>query len=279
MLLRQGRRQKAGKKPKPRLRNSRLKDARQDRLGKVIIALCVLAGAGAVAAYSAYSPVSRNPGDLCPATGEAGLELVVVDKSDSWNNAQINRLTRVINNLKDHIQKDYRLSIFTFQDNVEYGFEPVFSVCSPGQQGETNKLFANPKKVQNEFDEKFGKPLTAVLQTLQKPAAGNNSPILEVLTDLTLREEFRRVEGQRRITIISDMIQHTPTLSLFNNTGATLDPKAASSAVGADSYDGFTVKVYQIKSGKYSNERLQEARRFWQRWADTFNLRMEWADL
>ncbi|GAA3075566.1 hypothetical protein GCM10010520_23340 [Rhizobium viscosum] len=220
-------------------------------------------------------PAPRGEADLCPLSGAKGLEILVVDKSDQWNNAQVNRLARVINTLKDEIPQDYKLSIFTFQDKVEYGFPPIFSVCSPGRGQETSFWYGNPEKVQRKFAQMFGTPLSTVLSELQKPAEGTESPILEVLADITGREEFYSVQGIHQIILISDMLQNTELLNLFSQSGDNVDSAKVSQEAGARSFDEFSLRVYQIK-GKYSQKQLDNAKAFWSKWATFHKVKLDW---
>lgn len=247
-------------------------------MGKFLIVLTIALSAGVISVVFFNQPVERNAADLCPVTGEKGLEVVVVDKTDEWNYAQVSRLKRLIDAIRNNIQLDERLSIFAFQGRVEYGFEPVFSVCSPGRGSETSRLTGNPNRVEREFDRRFGAPLEAVLRSLQQPTSGDQSPILEVLVDLTRREEFRSIGAPYEITIISDMIQHTPLLSLYSDFKVLPDPKEVSAGAGSGDFSGFSLHVYQIK-GKYPTERLQLARTFWERWSQAYGIPLEWSDL
>jgi len=168
-----------------------------------------------------------------------------------------------------------RLSIFSFQGDVEYGFAPVFSICSPGRGNETNGLYGNPLKVQKKFNDMFGQPLLGVLDSLRDPKHADHSPILEVMVDITSRSEFAGISVPRRITIISDMIQNSPILRLFGDGDKHPQPEIASERAGARSFPTFALRVFQIR-GRYSEEDLDRAKDFWVSWASLYGITIDW---
>ena len=179
---------------------------------------------------------------MCPVSGPSGVDIVVIDKSDEWNESQKIRLRNAIVDIQSAIERDRLLEIFVFSDLVEVGFQPMFSNCSPGRGSETNEFIDNPRMRQQAFDQGFERPLAEILTQLAEPDSGSSSPILEVLSDISSRVEYRGIDGDRRIVVISDMIQNSEALSLFPRGGAPRStstlwwtPPAATSAPASPS--------------------------------------------
>src|SRR3954453_702436 len=99
--------------------------------GTLILTAAVTFFVGAVAlAIISQEPIRDEK--LCIASREAKHTIVIVDKTDLWNDNQAQRL-------EDHIYwlvakrvvPEERLSIFSFGDKFAPGFFPIFSVCKP----------------------------------------------------------------------------------------------------------------------------------------------------
>jgi hypothetical protein len=184
--------------------------------------LGITVAGGIIAATIYYQPVPRDEETLCQKldghsamAAEAAHHVIIVDKSDKWNQAQAARLRNVVVGVRDHLGVNEKMSIFVFASTVEQGFPPAFSRCNPGRGSDTTILISNPRKWEKRFVASFGEPLDRVLNELTLPTTGPSSPILEVLIDLTNRQELINPEMPRRIVLVSDMIQNSDAHSLF----------------------------------------------------------------
>jgi hypothetical protein len=173
-------------------------------------------------AYFYFQPSPRDEASLClksprsaSAVTEAAHHVLLVDKTDKWTDAQGTRLRRVITTMRDELGVNERLSIFVFENRVEEGFPPVFSLCNPGRASDTTFLTSNPRRWEKKFNDDFGKPLDEKIDQLTRPAQGDASPILEILIDITNREELNRGNIPRRIAIVSDMLQNSDAYTFF----------------------------------------------------------------
>jgi hypothetical protein len=186
-----------------------------------LLAICVIAGIGTVAVIS--QPAARDETSLClkpqPGTSDVAAEgahhLLVIDKTDKWNGAQEARLRKLITAMRDQLGINERLSIFVFSTTPEPGFPPRFSLCNPGRASDTNFWISNPRKWEKRYLESFGKPLDDILADLTSASEGPLSPILEILVDLTNREEFHSHRIHKRIVMVSDMLQNSDAYTFF----------------------------------------------------------------
>jgi hypothetical protein len=185
-----------------------------------------LAIAGSLAyAYVHFQPPSRDDHSLClksassaSAVVETGHHLLIIDKTDKWNDPQAIRLRNIIAGMRDQLGLNERFSIFVFENKVEQGFPPVFSLCNPGRGTDTTFLTSNPRRWEKRFNDSFGKPLDDVIGQLIEPAQGSLSPILEILIDITNREELNRGDISRSIVLVSDMLQNSDAYTFFPKT-------------------------------------------------------------
>jgi hypothetical protein len=185
------------------------------------LALFVIMVIGGAAVYS--QPTPRDEHTLCLKSegsragnpSEAADYILIIDKTDKWNNAQSARLHNLIIGMKDQLGINERLSIFVFQSVAQQGFPPVFSLCNPGRGSDTTFWISNPRRWERRFQESFGKPLDDIIAELTTASASQLSPILEVLIDLTNREELSSGVVPRRIVLVSDMLQNSDVYTFF----------------------------------------------------------------
>jgi hypothetical protein len=108
-----------------------------------------------------------------------------------------------------------RLSIFVFENKVAEGFPAKFSRCNPGRGSDTTIITSNPRRWEKKFNKSFGKPLDEIIAELIMPQEGSSSPILEILIDITNRDELNIRDIPRRIAIVSDMLQNSDAYTFF----------------------------------------------------------------
>jgi hypothetical protein len=173
-------------------------------------------------AYVHFQPEPRDEETLClrsaasaSAVAETGHHILLVDKTDKWNDPQGSRLRSVVIGMRDQLGLNERLSLFIFENRVDEGFPPKFSRCNPGRGSDTNFFTSNPRKWEKKFNDDFGKPLDGIIAELIKPTEGDLSPILEILIDITNRDELNKGDIPRRIVIVSDMLQNSDAYTFF----------------------------------------------------------------
>lgn len=248
-----------------------------------VLGIAMLAGIPIVGQY--MQPAPRDEESLClvPARGQLSAEpahhVLVLDKTDPWNAEQGGRLRTLVIRMRDQLDVNERLSIFVFDGAVQAGVAPVFSLCNPGRGSDTTILWSNPRRWETRFQDQFGTPLNAILDDLAQANEGPVSPILELLIDLTNREELNLPSGLKRIVLVSDMLQNSDAYSMFNRQQPVLSPERIGEIVelrgGLRHLHKFRVEVYQVR-GVYSEERLIAARQFWNEVAGAYGVEIEW---
>ena len=293
------------------------------------IGLAIICGVAGVAWFS--QPAPRNEESLCllPSSAsiitESGLDVLVVDKTDKWNSAQEARMRNLVLRLRDQLAVNERLSIFVFDNAVPQGFQPVFSLCNPGRASDTTFWVSNPRRWEKRFNESFGRPLDDILEDLTRAGEGPVSPILEVLIDLTNREELNTGNIRRRVILVSDMLQNSDAYTFFPPRPAPppaterrtesmppmggplvllphtppggapkprqllgrqpvsgprqLSAKDIEEMVemrgGLRHLNKFRMEVYQVR-GVYKEDRLIDAREFWDQIARQYGVEIDW---
>jgi len=156
-----------------------------------------------------------DPDTFCP-DGELNAHtIVLIDVSDSFTETQKKAIHNFVKGIRGRLKRYEKLSIFTLINDNYIASIPKFSKCNPGSGKEANELYQNPKKIQTKFDDFFKSPLTDILSNIVKGAGAERSPILEMIHDLSLREDFSFNIKERKLFLVSDMLQHMKQYSHY----------------------------------------------------------------
>lgn len=159
---------------------------------------------------------TRDPETLCIPGDERGQTIVLVDKTDKWNDNQSDRLEKhILDVLNDDMQQEERLRVFAFGATFAAGFKETFTACKPPDGRNCSGIFCNPRQLREQYKVKFLEPLLAELKTLKIATRGDCSPIAEVLVEVLGRKEVKAQPGATRVVLISDMAQNTPIYTAF----------------------------------------------------------------
>ena len=85
--------------------------------------------------------------------------------------------------------------------------------CVPKQGKTANVLYENPRLAEVAFKGKFLTRIQKIFRFLLEKEEANHSPILETLTRFAERDDVDSV------WLVSDMLQHSPQISHYNNSG------------------------------------------------------------
>ncbi|MCO5092605.1 hypothetical protein [Bosea sp. (in: a-proteobacteria)] len=244
------------------------------------IVASVLAGLSLAGFFAAPSLIGGPPRDqetLCPKTGPVGHTLILVDKSDPWSQVQAGRLRALVKQIGETLPADRMLSIYVFNDVFEPGFPALISLCNPGRT--VSELIGNPRREYVRWVEKFGRPLDEALTVLTQPGKGNQSPILEAVGDVVSRRENRVATGERRLLLVSDMLQNSGQFTVFGNAAGARDPERLRRLVdkvwreaGAGAW---TLGIHQVQ-GVYEPARLEQAAALWKDAFRKLDIAVDW---
>lgn len=244
------------------------------------IVASALAGVALVGFFAAPSLLRGPPRDqetLCPKTGPIGQTLILVDKTDPWSEVQAGRLKTLVKQIGEDLPADRLLSIYVFNDIFEPGFPALISLCNPGRTA--SELIGNPRREYVKWVEKFGRPLDEALKTLTQPSKGNQSPIIEAIGDVVSRRENRVAEGDRKLVLVSDMLQNSSQFTVFGNGPGVRDPEKLRQVLAktwqSSGAGSWALGVHQVQ-GVYEPQRLEQAASLWQQAFQKMNVAVSW---
>jgi hypothetical protein len=154
---------------------------------------------------------------MCPKTGPYAVHILLFDQSDPITGQQGQRVRQKIESIKDSAKPGYRFDVYSFDGDSRNVLAPILTLCSPGRREDANELYQNPESFRRRYDERFTPVLENVVKDLLKKSTRANSPIIESLRAASL-SSFGSFDGDKirlRVTMISDMVQHTSATSHF----------------------------------------------------------------
>jgi len=229
-------------------------------------AMAALAGAGYLAFAS--RPPRLNQATLCPLDGRPGAStLLVVDTTDPLTRVQAARLAATIRDARDSLPAQGRLTILFLDAANAYDPREILSLCNPGSIRDSNPFTQTAKRVERRWREAFEAPVESAIESLLRAPAASRSPIVETIAAATARPDFDARNPNRRLLVVSDMLQHTNAYSHYAGrmrwesfAQSRLAPAALADLTGA------TVEVEYIRRPGTAHLQTEAHRSFWLAW-------------
>lgn len=196
------------------------KSAHTDRRnGILLILLALVLAAGLFGGYwwVRKTKIPLDEATNCPLTGPRAVHVLIFDRSDPISAQQSQQIQQRIRALKSAAAFGQRFDVYTLEGDVKNALRPTLQICSPGRPEEANELIENPELVRRRYDEKFSRVLDRTIDSLLQPSVRDNSPIIESMraAAITSFGDFDEAKTDLRMTMISDMVQHTDAYSNF----------------------------------------------------------------
>lgn len=226
-----------------------------------IATACVIAGLLALSVTVwLFRPASLDEATLCPTSRPiAGHTLVILDRTDKWNPAMGDTLTKLIANAQKETLQYQKFSIVSLDaENSSY---PLFSVCNPGPPTLLSDLYRGHRYTERDFAQRFVGAAEHVVAQIGKPEEASTSPIIEYVHRWLGADEFNASVPARRLILVSDMRQNSPQYSIYRARGAGL--KDVVQAQFGPSAKGVTFDVYFIAHGQDHNVSEDQVRAAW----------------
>ncbi len=149
---------------------------------------------------------------FCPNKQLTNHTIIVIDKTDPFTETQKDYIKSYIDRIRNELSLYEKISLFTLSDNNYIAPTAVFSKCNPGTGKEANVIYQNPRMIQSKFDDFFKTPLDNILKNIFQEYSAPISPILEMIREISYREDFSSNVLKRNLIIIADMMQNMPNL-------------------------------------------------------------------
>ncbi|WP_147298875.1 hypothetical protein [Rhodosalinus sediminis] len=233
----------------------------------IVIAGCTALIASAVAfAVSQQSGRSFNEATLCTGDGADHVTVVLLDLTDPLSATQASRLGTMLDREIATSADDTMMSFgIVSDDDSEWGAR--FARCKPPTGADANELYENPRLIAERYREEFEAPLEATLFEMIRASEADRSPIMEALQALIAETpDFISTPGERKIMIVSDMLQHSDTLSAYRDQGWEHFEASGQSSRLAGNLENADVRIIRIP--RQTNADVAISEDFWVRYFD-----------
>ena len=251
-----------------------------DLKGYLIMGLVVvlLAAAAAYLFINEGNRVKIDPNTFCPTEEKErfGKTVALLDLTDPLNKAQKEFFLKEIKELKDQIPKHHSLTIYTLDEDLDLSKSRKITMCNPGTiediESTYDKISINPKEIKKRWVEGFSKQISNVVNNIMfGDNSQNSSPVMEMFQLIALNE-FKGFEGvDNEIIILSDMIQNTTGMSMYENgliPFSKFKESAYFSKVRTNLNNNVSIKLFIIK--RDGSRAMQEKKYFTNFWAQYF---------
>jgi len=183
----------------------------RNALGVVLIALAVLVLGGLGGASFLLRAPPTDPETLCRTDAPlAAHTVILVDATDRLEARHRRKLRAVMAQERARLSQYDRLTLMRI--NVRRPQEPtiLFSRCLPRPPEQTNPLFENARLTQARWDEEFAGALDRALRSAGAGGGARASPIVAGLRAVAADPDFGADIPQRRLVLVSDLLEHDP---------------------------------------------------------------------
>jgi len=180
-------------------------------LGVALIAAAFVVLGGLGGAVFLLRPPPTDAETLCRTDiPVAAHTLVLVDATDRLEPRHRRKLRAVMAQERARLSQYDRLTVMRI--NVRRPQEPtiLFSKCLPRPPEQANPLFENARTTRQRWDEAFANALDDALRSAQASGTARASPIVAGLRAAAADPDFGPEIPQRRLVLVSDLLEHDP---------------------------------------------------------------------
>lgn len=189
-------------------------------LVKVLVAIgfvVLLAAVGGIAAlYIAKKQeiADLDPETFCPKGGPTSVTSVLIDRTEGISPVQAEALQALIATWVAQVPEHGAFRVYEVGGNGISS--PKVDVCNPGDVENVNVFTGNQRLTKQRYEAKFIEPIKAMTAGMLTDKKAETSPIMEAVQSIAVRDfGAGRAEKERKLYIVSDLLQHTGDFSLY----------------------------------------------------------------
>lgn len=233
----------------------------------IIVCVGLVVGVG-VLANNLISKSKIDEATLCHAGGALNVTVVLLDLTDPLSATQQARLKTILDNEITGSTTDTMISLGVVSETSS-NWGAKFAKCKPASGEDANGLYENPVIIAERYAREFTNPIKDTLDSMLTGESENQSPIMEALQSLISgTPDFTTARGQKKIVIVSDMLQHSDNLSFYRGQGWDYFTRQKGEQRLARNLANVTVEILRIprSGGKTLPAEITEG--FWTRYFD-----------
>lgn len=236
----------------------------QNWLGAALIGLVLLALGGFALAGVLLRPPPVDA-DLCRTDAPLGAHtIILIDSSDRLERRHKRQLEAVAAQERAKLGQYDRLTLMRL--NARRPQEPavLFSKCLPKPPEQTNPLFENPRMTEAHWNESFAEALDRAIGTAQSGGRQRASPILSGLRAAAADPGFSATIPNRRLVLISDLLEHDPNGFSLYAEDTTYASWRAAAPQGPPDLSGVEVRLTPLDRPDQASRQSAARNSFWE---------------
>ena len=230
------------------------------------VMLVSVIGLFSVAAFNAAPAL--DPETECRADRKDPAHTVLlIDQSDPFSDNDLAWVDELIDAEARALPRFGRLSVVL--PNSAQPFEPMtlYAHCSPGSIDDANPILQNPRMIDDTWREHFYAPLSETVSETLKTTSQPSSPLFEALYAVGDRADFQDNRENRRLVIVSDLMQHSDGFSFYREGADLAAYSDTSLARQLPAFDGVDVVARIVPRQEYDLP-IGELKAFWRSYFD-----------
>ncbi len=191
--------------------------------------------------------------------------VLLIDQSDPFAENDLGWVDDLLAAETRALPRHGRLTVIVPDADRPHEPDVRFSACTPGSAADANPLFQNPAMIEAAWTHEFHDPLKAVVSGVLGDRNAPASPLMETLYAVADRADFQPARKNRRIVIVSDLMQHSADFSFYRAGADRAAFDTTSLAAEIPSLSGVTVAARIVPRQEYDLP-LNEVKAFWRSW-------------
>lgn len=246
----------------------------QNILGVALIGVALLALAGFAFAGLALRPPPTDPETLCRTDqAPAAHTVILVDTSDRLEARHRRKLQAVVAQERARLGEYDRLTLMRLNPRKPQEPSILFSKCLPLPPERANPFVQNPRLAQENWNSEFADALASALRSAQSSGPARASPLLAGLRAVAADPDFGAEISQRRLVMMSDLLEHDPNgFSLYADDATYAAWRSASALPPAD-LDQIDLRIVPVDRPDHAAAQTNAVENFWPAYADDAHVR------
>ena len=183
---------------------------------------------------------------LCPAGGPTAGAVIVLDLTDPVEASQIALIRQRIHSDIDDSAVGTLFAVGLVRPEADERGARI-AVCKPLSGAEASELYENPRMIEDRYVSAFRKPLDAALSAMLSSGTADSSPIMESLqSTLADAPGFSDAAFPRRLILVTDLLQHSPTFSFYRGNSWRSFAESANFQRLARNLNGARVEIMRL---------------------------------
>ena len=201
-------------------RVARARQRRKDALGRALLGVVAL-GVFTIGGFFGWQHLGADRLDEigCLDSGDHDLVSILLDRSDALTPLQKRGAQQRVRALVEDALPGTRVRLHVLDPDDPLLVTTLFDGCRPVDGRHANAFTQNERRLRARWSEEFERPLQAHLRESLRDAPPAVSPLLEAIQSVALQDFAPALAPgrDRRLLVVSDMLQHTPRYSHYRN--------------------------------------------------------------